>query len=167
MVLDKKLPLFPLCFLGQYGPGKCFLFYYKKKKTPFKIIISRSSKIQKFDIFPKGLTHGFGPKMAIFPSLLFLGNIGQENFFYDILEQKNACLIYKKKNVRKSKNWHFWKVVNPWFWTKKGHYSNFFFLGNIGHQNVFYDNSRTKKRLSRLYKQEVQKVKKLTFFQRG
>ena len=32
-----------------------------------------------------GLTHGFGPKMAIFPTF-FLGNIGQENVFYDILE---------------------------------------------------------------------------------
>ena len=41
----------------------------------------------KIDIFAKGLTHGFGPKMAIFPTV-FLGNIGQENVFYDILEQK-------------------------------------------------------------------------------
>ena len=38
------------------------------------------------DIFPKGLTHGFGPKMAIFP-IFFLGNIGEHNAFYDILEQ--------------------------------------------------------------------------------
>ena len=38
------------------------------------------------DIFPKGLTHGFGSKLAIFR--FFLGNIGEENVFYDILEQK-------------------------------------------------------------------------------
>ena len=25
-------------------------------------------KSQKIDIFPKGLTHGFGPNMAIFPT---------------------------------------------------------------------------------------------------
>ena len=37
------------------------------------------------DIFPKGLTHGFGPKMAIFATFFF-GNIGQENVFYDILK---------------------------------------------------------------------------------
>ena len=42
----------------------------------------------------------FGPKMAIFPSF-FLGNIGQENVFYDIPEQKNAFLGYKKKRVQK------------------------------------------------------------------
>ena len=32
-----------------------------------------------------------------FIQLLFLGNIGQENVFYDILEQKDAFLGYKKK----------------------------------------------------------------------
>ena len=36
--------------------------------------------------------------------LLFLGNIGQENVFYDILERKNAFLGYKKKKLKKSKN---------------------------------------------------------------
>ena len=33
-------------------------------------------------------THGFGPKMAIFQSLLFLSNIGQQSVFYNILRQK-------------------------------------------------------------------------------
>ena len=65
-------------------------------------------------LFKKGLTHGFGPKMAIFQTL-FLGNIGQENMFYDILERKNALLGYKNKNFKKSKNWHFSKGFNPWF----------------------------------------------------
>ena len=41
-----------------------------------------------------------------------------------------------------------------------------FFLGNIGKENVFH-HILEKKSLSRLEKQEVQKVEKLTFFQRG
>ena len=45
-------------------------------------------------------------KMAIFPTF-FLGSIGQENVFYDILERKNAFLGYKNKKFKKSKNWHF------------------------------------------------------------
>ena len=53
-------------------------------------------------MFPKGLTHGFGPKMAIFPTF-FKGNIGQENVFYDILERKNAFLGYKNKKFKKPK----------------------------------------------------------------
>ena len=74
-----------------------------------------------------------------FFQLFFLGNIGQENVFYDILERKNPFLGYKNKKFKKSKNWHFCKGVNPWFWSKNGHFSNFFFKGNIGQKNVFYD----------------------------
>ena len=73
-----------------------------------------------------------------FFQLFSLGNIGQENVFYGILERKNVFLGNKNKNVKKSKNWHFSEGVNPWFWSENGHFSNFFFLGNIGHENVFY-----------------------------
>ena len=34
--------------------------------------------------------------MAIFSTFVFLGNIGQENVFYDILERKKAFLGYEK-----------------------------------------------------------------------
>ena len=70
--------------------------------------------------------------------LFFLGSIGQENVFYYILERKNTFLGYKNKKFKKSKNWHFSKGVNAWFWSKNGQFSNFF-LGNIGQENVFYD----------------------------
>ena len=68
----------------------------------------------------------------------FLDNIGQENVFSEILARQNASLGYKNKKFKKSKNWHFSKGVNPWFWSKNGHFSNFFFLGNIGQENVFH-----------------------------
>ena len=54
---------------------------------------------QKLRIFPKGLTHDYGRKFDIFPSF-FVGNIGQENVLYDILEQKNVFLAYKKKKFK-------------------------------------------------------------------
>ena len=167
---------------------------FQNEKTPFQAIKTRSSKSQKIAIFLKGLTNGFGPKMAIFSTSFFGGNIGQENVFYDILEQKNAILGYKKrssktrkiaiilkelthgfcsklaiiptsffqamkarkrslfsifqnekthfkaikKEVQKSKNCHFSKGVNPWFWSKNDHFSNFFFVGKIGQEYVFY-----------------------------
>ena len=76
--------------------------------------------------------------MAIFPTF-FLGNIGLENVLYDVLEPKNAFLGYKNIKFKNSKNWHFSKGVNPCFWSKNGHFSNFFFLANIGQENVFYD----------------------------
>ena len=80
-----------------------------------------------------------------FFELFFLANIGQENVFDDILEQKNCFLGYKNKKFNKSKNWHFSKGVNPWFWSKNGDFSNFFFLANIGLENVFYDILEKKK----------------------
>ena len=36
--------------------------------------------------------------------LFFLGNIGQENVFYDILQRKNAFLDYKNKKFKQWKN---------------------------------------------------------------
>ena len=73
-----------------------------------------------------------------FFQVFFLGNIDQENVSYDILERKNAFLGYKNKKIKKSKNWHFSKGVNPWFLSKNGHFPNFFFWGNIDQENVFY-----------------------------
>ena len=55
-------------------------------KKPLKALKTRRSKSGKIKIFPKGLTHGFGPKMANFETFFFSGNIGQETVFYDILE---------------------------------------------------------------------------------
>ena len=78
-------------------------------------------------------------KWPFFQLFFFLANIGQENVFYDILERKNTFLAYKNMKSKKSKNWHFSKGVNPWFWSKNGHFSNFFFLSNKRQKNVFYD----------------------------
>ena len=80
-----------------------------------------SLKSPKIHIFPKGLTHGFGPKMVIFLTLFFLGNIGHEHVFYDILEGKNAFLGYKTKKFKKSK-----KGLTHGFGTKTGIFLTFF-----------------------------------------
>ena len=42
-------------------------------------------------------------KLSFF-QLFFLGNIGQENVFYVILERKNEFLGYKNNKFKKSKN---------------------------------------------------------------
>ena len=60
---------------------------------------------QKNNLFNKSKNcHGFGPKMAFFPSFFFLGNIGQENMSYNILERENTFLGYKNKKFKNSKN---------------------------------------------------------------
>ena len=37
------------------------------------------------------------PKWPFYQLFFFLGNLSQENVFYDILEQNNAFLRYKSK----------------------------------------------------------------------
>ena len=61
-----------------------------------------------------------------FFQLFFLANIGQENVVNDILKRKNAFLSYKNKKFKKSKNLHFTKGVNPWFWPKNGFFFQLF-----------------------------------------
>ena len=75
----------------------------------------------------------------LFFHLLFLGNIGQENVFYDILERENDFLGYKNSKFKKWKNCDVCKGVNPWFLSKIDHFSIFSFLRNIGQGNVIYD----------------------------
>ena len=139
MVLVQKWPFFQLFFFQALLTRKIYSMILQNEKTLFQSIKTRSSKSRTIDIFPGGLTHGFGPKMAIFPFFIFLRIIDQENLFYDILERKNAFLDYQNKKFKKSKNCHFSKRVNPWFWSKNCRSSNFFFLGNIGQENFFYD----------------------------
>ena len=99
----QKRPLFQLFFQAIKNRKMSFTIF-QNEKTPFQAIKTRSSKSPKVDIFPKGLTHGFGPKMAIFPTFIFLGNKGQENVFYDMLERENAFVGYKNKKSKKLKN---------------------------------------------------------------
>ena len=74
-----------------------------ERKNAFLAIKTSSSKSPKIEIFQKGLTHAFGRKNVHF-SHFFLGNIGQENVFYDILERKNGFLGYKYEKLKKSGN---------------------------------------------------------------
>ena len=114
-----------------------WIFY--SEKTSFYFIRTKRSKSRKIDIFPKELTYRFGPKIAIFPNFCFLGNIGQENVCYDILQRKNVFLGYKNKTFKKSKNWHFSKGVNSLFWSKHGQFFQLSFLSNIGKENFSHD----------------------------
>ena len=86
MVLVQKWPFFKLLFSKNIGQENVF-YDILERKNAFVSYKKKSLKGRKIDIFPKGLTLGFAPIMAIFANFL-LGNIGQENFFYDILGRR-------------------------------------------------------------------------------
>ena len=81
-----KMTIFPTFFVQAIQAKKMSFTKFQNKKTLLQAIKRRSSKSHNLDIFRKGLTHGFGAKMAIF-QLFFLGNKHQENVFYNILER--------------------------------------------------------------------------------
>ena len=124
-VFSPKWPFFQLFFLGNLDQENVFCDILERKNAFLRY---KNKKLR-----------GFGRKMAIFGNFFFLANLGQEKVFYDILERKNAFLVYKNKKFKKSRNGHFSELVYPWVWSKNGYFSNFFFLSNLGQENVFYD----------------------------
>ena len=167
MVLLQKLPFFQLPFFKGIQARKMSFMIFQNEKTPFFAIKTNSAKTRKIDIFGKGLTHGFGPKISIFPTSNFLSNLKKENVFYDILERKEAFLHYKNRKSIKQKNWNFSKGVNPLFWSKNGHFSNFLVLINLDQENFFYAILKGKNAFLRYKKKESKKSKNWHFSKRG
>ena len=62
-----------------------------------------------------------------FFQLFFLGNLVQENVFYDLLERINACVGYKNKKFKKSKIDIFPKRLTHGFAPKMAIFQTFFF----------------------------------------
>ena len=67
MVLVQKWPFFQLFFLGNIGQENVFYDILERKNAFVGYKNKKFKKIEKVTFFQKGLTHGFGPKMAIFP----------------------------------------------------------------------------------------------------
>ena len=89
--------------------------------------------------------------MVIFPPSFFLGNISQENVFYDILEGQKDFLGFENEKFENSKIGIFPKRLTHRFGPKMAIFPTFFFLSKIGQKNVFYNIlEQKKKRLSRL-----------------
>ena len=101
-----------------------------------------------------------------FFSTFFLGNIGKENAFYNILERKNSCLGYKKTSSKRQEIDIFSNGLTDGFCPKMTNLPTWF-LRQYRQGKCLLQYSRTKERPSRLYKQQVKKVEKLTFFQTG
>ena len=117
---------FSYFFFTQYRPGKYLLRLSRTTKRLSKLQKQEVQKVKNWH-FSKGVNPWFRSKNDNFPTFFILGNIGHEILFYDIPQRKNAFLGYNNKKFKKTKNWHFSKGVNPWLWSKNGHFSNFFF----------------------------------------
>ena len=70
MVLVQKWPFFQLFFLSNIRQEPVF-YDILEGENAFLGYKNKKFKKPKSDIFRKGLTHGFGPKLAIFPPFFF------------------------------------------------------------------------------------------------
>ena len=102
--MKTKWPFFQVFFFQAIQAKKNVFYDILEQKNAVLGYKKRSSNSRKIDIFPKGLTQGFRPKMAIFPTFFFQAIQARKNVFYDILERKNIFQGYKNKKFKKSKN---------------------------------------------------------------
>ena len=65
------MAIFPTFFLGNINQENVFDDILERKNA-FLGYKNKNFKKSNIDIFPKGLTHGFGPKMAIFQTFFFM-----------------------------------------------------------------------------------------------
>ena len=110
---------------------------------------TRSKRNRKIGFFPKGLVHGFGPKMGLFPPFYFWQSRQAKNVFGDILERKNAFLDYKNKKQKNRKIALFPKESVHSFGQQMGFFPPFYFWQKRQEKSL-WQYSRKKKRLSRL-----------------
>ena len=107
--------------------------------------------------------------MAIFSFFFFiLGNIGQENLFYDIVERENEFRGYKNKKCEKSKNLGLCKGLVHGFDPKFAIFPSFFYiiLVNIGQENLFYDIVERENEFRGYKNKKCKKLKNLGFCKR-
>ena len=160
MFLVQKWPLFQLFFIQGINARKISFMIFQNGKAFFYSIKTRNFKTRKKKIFPKGLTHGFGPKMAIFCTFFFQALQARKMSFMIF---QNGKRPFQDKKIRISKSRKidiFPKRLTHGFGPKMGIFPIFFF-GDIGQENVFYDDILERKDAFLEYKYKKFKKSKL------
>ena len=138
---------------------------FQNEKTPFQAIKTRSLKSRKIDIFPKGLTHGFVPKMAIFPIIFFRQYRPGKYSFTIFQNEKTPFQAIKRRSSKTQKidvfqrgqpmvSFETWPFFQLYFQAIKARKMSF---------TIFYN----EKTPFQAIKTKSSKSRKLTFFERG
>ena len=157
MVLIKNLKIFHLLFLAKCE-RKMSLTRFQKGKKLFQTIKKRKLKSQKLGFVQRGQSMVLVKSLKIFHLFIF-GKIREENFFDHILEMKKAFLDYKKKEVKKVKNWDLSKGGQSIVLVKSLKIFHLFIFGKIREESVFDDILERKKAFLDYKKEKLKKVK--------
>ena len=147
------------CFWSKIGHFSIFLFLsiigsklrltiFQNEKTPFQATKTRSSKSRRIEIFPKGLTHGFGPKLAIFLSFFQALQVRKMCFTIFQNAKKRLSTLLKNASSKSGKIEILGKGLTLGFGPKLAISQCFF--RQYRPEKCVLRYSRTKKRLSRL-----------------
>ena len=84
-----NMAIFPTFFVRKYWLVKWLLRWSRTKKRLSRQFKEKVPNVEKLTFFQKGLTHGFGPNMAIFPIFFFWHyRLGKWLFRYSILKKR-------------------------------------------------------------------------------
>ena len=78
---------------------------------PFQAIKTRSLKSRKMGVFPKGLVHGFGLKVSVFPSFCFRQKNARKKCFTIFYKEKKSFYALKSSPIN--------ELINPQRFTHK------------------------------------------------
>ena len=127
MLLFQKCPFFRLFFFQAIQARKMSFMIFQNEKTPFQAIKTRSPKSRKIPIFPKGLTHGFVPKMAIFRTFFFQAIQDRKMSFMIFQNEKAPFQAIKTRSPKSRKIDIFPKGLTHGFGPKMAIFRTFFF----------------------------------------
>ena len=134
----QKLVIFQSFFLKVIQARKMRFTIFQNEKTCFQAIKRKSSKSEKIVIFSKGLVHGFGQKLGIFPNC-FLRQYSKGKMCFQIFQNEKTPFQAIKKEVRKVGKQPFFQRGQSMVLVKDWPFFHLFFKANIGQENVFYD----------------------------
>ena len=144
-----KMAIFPTFFFQEIQATKTSFRIFQNEKTPFQAIKAKSSKSQKIDIFPKRLIHGFGLKIATFPTHIFK-KIQSRKMSFTIFYNKKIPFQAIKTRSLKTRNINIFSMGLTHGFGPKIAISPTFFFRIYMKGKCLLRYSRTKKCLSRL-----------------
>ena len=119
MVLLQKWPFVQHFFQAIFARKMSLTIFYNEK-TPFQAIKKRSSKNRKINPW-------FQTENGHFSNILFQAIQARKMSFTIIYDKKANFQLIKTRSLKSRKINIFQKGDNPWFSSKNGHFSNFFF----------------------------------------
>ena len=95
-----NMAIFPTFFFQAIQVTEMFFTIFQSEKTPIQAVKTRSTISRKIDIFPKGLTQGFGSNVAIFPTFFFQAIQVRKMTFTILQNEKTPFQAIKTKSSK-------------------------------------------------------------------